>query len=110
MVEIIAIVRPNKTAETKQALLDIGKPGFTCVRVSGRGKQAVVRTFMDGSVITTGLNNKRMFIIEAENDDEQLIVDKLMAVNCTEEHGDGRIFTVDLQSSYSVREGKVMTI
>ena len=91
MVEIIAIVRPNKTAETKQALLDIGKPGFTCVRVSGRGKQAVVRTFMDGSVITTGLNNKRMFIIEAE-------------------HGDGRIFTVDLQSSYSVREGKVMTI
>ena len=104
MVEIIAIVRPNKTAETKQALLDIGKPGFTCVRVSGRGKQAVVRTFMDGSVITTGLNNKRMFIIEAE------IVDKLMAVNCTGEHGDGRIFTVDLQSSYSVREGKVMTI
>ena len=102
MVEIIAIVRPNKTAETKQALLDIGKPGFTCVRV--------VRTFMDGSVITTGLNNKRMFIIEAENDDEQLIVDKLMAVNCTGEHGDGRIFTVDLQSSYSVREGKVMTI
>lgn len=93
MVEIIAIVRPNKTAETKQALLDIGKPGFTCVRVSGRGKQAVVRTFMDGSVITTGLNNKRMFIIEAENDDEQLIVDKLMAVNCTGEHGDGRIFT-----------------
>ena len=66
MVEIIAIVRPNKTAETKQALLDLGKPGFTCVRVSGRGKQAVVRTFMDGSVITTGLNNKRMFIIEAE--------------------------------------------
>ncbi len=110
MVEIIAIVRPNKTAETKQALLDIGKPGFICVRVSGRGKQAVVRTFMDGSVITTGLNNKRMFIIEAENDDEQLIVDKLMAVNCTGEHGDGRIFTVDLQSSYSVREGKVMTI
>ena len=48
MVEIIAIVRPNKTAETKQALLDIGKPGFTCVRVSGRGKQAVVRTCMDG--------------------------------------------------------------
>ena len=72
MVEIIAIVRPNKTAETKQALLDIGKPGFTCVRVSGRGKQAVVRTFMDGSVITTGLNNKRMFIIEAENDDKAL--------------------------------------
>lgn len=33
-----------------------------------------------------------------------------MAVNCTGEHGDGRIFTVDLQSSYSVREGKVMTI
>lgn len=56
------------------------------------------------------INNKRMFIIEAENDDEQLIVDKLMAVNCTGEHGDGRIFTVDLQSSYSVREGKVMTI
>lgn len=105
MVEIIAIVRPNKTAETKKALLEIGKPGFTCVRVSGRGKQAVERTFMDGSVITTGLNNKRLFIIEAEDEDEEMIVQKLMDVNCTGSHGDGRIFTVNLEKSYSVREG-----
>ena len=70
MVEIIAIVRPNKTAETKQALLDIGKPGFTCVRVSGRGKQAVVRTFMDGSVITTGLNNKSCLLYTSDAADE----------------------------------------
>ena len=105
MIEIMAIVRPNKVAETKNALLEIGKPGFTCMRVSGRGKQAVVRTFVDGSVITTGLNNKRMFIIEAEDEDEKLIVQKLMEVNCTENHGDGRIFVVDLQKTYSVREG-----
>lgn len=105
MVEIIAIVRPNKTAETKKALLEIGKPGFTCVRVSGRGKQAVERTFMDGSIITTGLNNKRLFIIEAEDEDEKMIVEKLMEVNCTGCHGDGRIFIVNLEKTYSVREG-----
>ena len=80
------------------------------MRESQRQRKTGSGTDLYGSVITTGLNNKRMFIIEAENDDEQLIVDKLMAVNCTGEHGDGRIFTVDLQSSYSVREGKVMTI
>jgi nitrogen regulatory protein PII 2 len=105
MVEIIAIVRPNKVAETKSALLDIGTPGFTCVRVSGRGKQAVQRTFMDGSVITTGLNNKRLFIVEAEDEDEEKIVTKLMEVNCTGNHGDGKIFTVNLEKSYSVRQG-----
>ena len=53
---------------------------------------------------------RRRLFNDIRLDDEQLIVDKLMAVNCTGEHGDGRIFTVDLQSSYSVREGKVMTI
>jgi nitrogen regulatory protein PII 2 len=105
MVEIIAVVRPNKVAETKKALSDIGTPGFTCVRVSGRGKQAVQRTFVDGSVITTGLNNKRLFIVEAEDEDEEKIVTKLMEVNCTGNHGDGKIFIVNLEKSYSVRQG-----
>lgn len=110
MIEIMAVVRPNKTADTKKVLLELGRPGFTCVRVSGRGRESVERLLPDGSKIHTLLNNKRLFIIEAEDEDEKLIVDALMKVNSTGTQGDGKIFVVDLGSSYSVREGKRGTV
>lgn len=105
MVEIIAIVRPNKTEETKKALLEVGQQGFTCVKVAGRGKKPVSTVLPDGSIIKTKLLSKRLFIIEVEEERADTIVHKLMEVNSTKNHGDGKIFVVPLLNSYRVRTG-----
>lgn len=105
MVEIIAIVRPNKVEDTKKALLEVGQQGFTCVKVSGRGKKPVSTRLPDGSVIKSKLLSKRLFIIEVKAEDAQRIVHKLMEVNCTKSHGDGKVFVVPLLNSYRVRTG-----
>lgn len=105
MIEIIAIIRPNKVADTKKVLLEIDRPGFTCIKAKGRGKEPVERMMPDGTIISTKLNNKRVFIVEARNEDEKLIVDAIMRVNSTGEPGDGKIFVVNLERSYNVRKG-----
>lgn len=103
MVEIIAIVRPNKVEATKKGLQEIGQNGYTCVKVSGRGKKPVSTCLPDGSVIRSKLLSKRLFIIEVNAELEELVVHKLMEVNCTKNHGDGKIFVVPLLHSYRVR-------
>ena len=55
MVEIIAIVRPNKTQATKKALIEVGCPGYTCQKVMGRGKKPLKTHLDDGSFIKTQL-------------------------------------------------------
>lgn len=105
MVEIIAIVRPNKTAATKQALLEIGYPAFTCIKVTGRGKKPVNASIAGDSLLRTKLLAKRFFVIEAEDEAEKTVVEKLMEVNCTGAPGDGKIFVVPVDNSYSVRTG-----
>lgn len=105
MVEIIAVVRPVKTAATKQALLDIGYPAFTCIKVTGRGKKPVNASISGDSMLRTRLLAKRFFIIEVEDDAVQLVIDKLMEVNSTGSPGDGKIFVVPVSNAYSVRTG-----
>lgn len=105
MIEIFAVVRPVKAAQTKKKLKEIGHPAFTCVKVNGKGKIPQEQTLPDGSKLVTGLVNKRLFIIEAKDEEEDMIIKALMEVNSTGRPGDGKIFIVKLQSAYNIREG-----
>ncbi len=107
MVEIIAIVRPNKTQATKKALIEVGCPGYTCQKVMGRGKKPLKTHLDDGSFIKTQLISKRFFIIIAEDEKADIIVKKIMEVNNTGAPGDGKIFISPVTSTYSVRTGKL---
>ena len=42
MKEIIAIIRPNKMAQTKEVLSALGFPAMTAYRVMGRGRQKAI--------------------------------------------------------------------
>lgn len=105
MVEIIAIVRPVKTAATKQALLEIGYGAFTCIKVTGRGKKPVNASISGDSVLRTKLLSKRFFVLEVEDDAVQTVIDKIIEVNSTGSPGDGKIFVVPVSNAYNVRTG-----
>lgn len=107
MVEIIAIVRPNKTQATKRALIEIGCPGYTCQKVMGRGKKTLKIHLEDGSLIKTQLISKRFFIIIVEDEKADMVVQKIMEVNHTGEPGDGKVFISPVTNTYSVRTGKI---
>lgn len=105
MVEIIAVVRPDKTSATKRAILEAGYPGYTCVKVMGRGKLPVDVTLPDGSTAKTSLLPKRLFVIAVEDEGTDAIVEAVMKANSTGSPGDGKIFVVPVETTYNVRTG-----
>ncbi|MDD8049094.1 MAG: P-II family nitrogen regulator [Thomasclavelia sp.] len=102
MIEIIAIIRPNKTSATKQALIDVGLPGYTCIKAFGRGKKPVDISLPDGTTISTKLMNKRVFLIVVPNESKEEVIKTILKVNSTGLPGDGKIFTINISDTYNI--------
>ncbi|MGX7195671.1 P-II family nitrogen regulator [Enterococcus olivae] len=102
MIEIIAIVRPNKTSATKQALIKTGYPGYTCIRAVGRGKKTVEVILADGKKLKTKLVSKRLFLIVVEDVAKEEVVQAIIDANWSGNEGDGKIFVTKLTDSYNV--------
>lgn len=105
MVEIIAVVRSNKTGAVKKALLDAGCPEFTCQRCRGRGKKPVDIIMLDGSSAKTNLVSKRIFNIFCEDSMQDMVAEAIIKAAHTGSPGDGKIFVCPVETAYSVREG-----
>jgi nitrogen regulatory protein PII 2 len=105
MREVMAIIRPQKLAETKQAMIAIGVYGYTCIKAKGRGQKAVLRTLPDGSTLKTNFVNKRIFLVVVEDEKCDETIAEIMRVNCTYSEGDGRIFVSVVEKNKRVRQG-----
>ncbi|MDR1608674.1 MAG: P-II family nitrogen regulator [Deltaproteobacteria bacterium] len=125
MKEILAMVRVSRVGQTKNALAAAGFPGFTCVPCLGRGKKlvdpGVLKLIMEsgelpltsaGEAMTEAsrLIPKRLFVIAVEDERVSDVVDVLIAVNSSGHPGDGRIFVLPLEETYSVRLGQKVEV
>ncbi|MDR2820127.1 MAG: P-II family nitrogen regulator [Desulfovibrio sp.] len=125
MKEIMAILRSTKVNHTKNALTAAGFLGFSCASCLGRGKKLVdpnlFKLIMDsgnlpmtaaGESMTeaTRLIPKRIFSIVIPDERVRDAVDVITAVNSTGNPGDGKIFVLPVQESYSVRLGDISDI
>lgn len=106
MVEILAVIRPNRLADTKKKLIEVGYPGFTCHRAMGRGKKPVNFMLADGTSVRTNLVNKRVLNIMVPDEVEDEVVKAIIEVNSTGNPGDGKIFVSRIEKSYKVRTRK----
>lgn len=102
MIEIMAMIRPNKTAATKQALIDVGYPGYTCIKAVGRGKKPISVKLEDGSSLLTKLVIKRVFLVVVEDEAKDRVIQAIMKVNQTGNPGDGKIFVSKIVKSFNV--------
>lgn len=103
MVEIFAVIRPQRLADTKRKLIEIGYPAFTCHKAMGRGKKPVAFLLADGNTIRTTLVNKRILNIVVPDEAEQEVVKAIMDANSMGNPGDGKIFVCPIEKSYKVR-------
>ena len=97
--EVIAIIRPERWIQTKQAVEGLGITAFTHHRVVGRGRQRGLHFLARrGASSGTGFKflPKRMIswiVQESQVDD---LVQTIMAANRTGQIGDGKIFVLPL--------------
>jgi nitrogen regulatory protein PII 2 len=117
MKEIIAIVRQNKMNITKRALSDTGFYSMTSMKVMGRGKGKVDYMLLEGaeqgheeaiSQLGSSLKlvPKRFISIVVPDALVKTIVDSIIEVNRTENHGDGKIFVLPILDAVRVRTGE----
>ncbi len=113
MKEIIAIIRPQKLLETRQALLKAGISGYTTIRVLGRSRQRGLmyqsdRSFWKKRTKRPGIPflPKRLFSTVVEDADAEKVTQCLIQANQTGQYGDGRVFVLDVGEAVRIRTGE----
>ncbi len=103
MIMIRAIVRPEKTNEVMQSLLEAGYPAMTKMEVAGRGKQRGLKL---GQVIYDELPKEMIMLVVPEREKEfalRAIMESARTGNGN--FGDGKVFVSPVEESYTVSTG-----
>jgi nitrogen regulatory protein P-II 1 len=104
--KVEAIIRPFKLDEVKIALVNAGIVGMTVSEVRGFGRQKGQTERYRGSEYTVEFLQKLKVEIVVENDQVDMVVDKIIAASRTGEIGDGKIFISPVEQIIRIRTGE----
>lgn len=106
MKKVEAIIRPFKLDEVKIALVNAGIVGMTVSEVRGFGRQKGQTERYRGSEYTVDFLQKLKIEIVIEDNQVDLVVDKIVAAARTGEIGDGKIFVSTVDQAIRIRTGE----
>ena len=113
MKEVVAVIRPGKDKETKEALGKIGCFACSTFRVYGRGKQRGLK-YQGASAGGAGIVQavvmkylpKKMISLVVPNHQVKTVIETIIRANQTGEYGDGRVFVLDTNEALRIRTGE----
>nr|WP_206675203.1 P-II family nitrogen regulator [Alteripontixanthobacter muriae] len=103
---IIAIIKPFKLDEVREALGLVGVAGMTVTEVKGFGRQKGQTEIYRGAEYTTNMLPKVKLEIAASSAMTPQIVETIQQVGNTGSIGDGKIFVLSLADATRIRTGE----
>jgi nitrogen regulatory protein P-II 2 len=103
---IMAIIKPFKLEEVRDALTAIGVHGLTVTEVKGYGRQKGHTEIYRGAEYAVSFLPKLKIEVAVNADLADQVVDAIMAAARTGQIGDGKIFVYDLDSAVRIRTGE----
>ncbi len=103
---IIAIIKPFRLDEVREALTGLGIQGMTVTEVKGFGRQKGQTEIYRGAEYTTNMVPKLKLEIAASDDIAAQVVETIQAAANTDSIGDGKIFVLDLAAATRIRTGE----
>lgn len=103
---IVAIIKPFKLEEVRQALTDVGIFGMTVSEVKGFGRQSGHTEVYRGAEYTVQYVPKIRIEVAVNADMEEAALSAITDAAKTGKIGDGKLFVMDLQSVTRVRTGE----
>lgn len=103
---IIAVIKPFKLDEVREALGAIGVAGMTVSEVKGFGRQKGQTEIYRGAEYSTNMLPKVKLEIAASDDIVAQVVETIQQTANTDAIGDGKIFVLDLASATRIRTGE----
>jgi nitrogen regulatory protein P-II 1 len=103
---VTAIIKPFKLDDVKSALQDFGVKGMTVSEASGYGRQRGHTEVYRGAEYTVDLVPKVRLEVLVEDHDVDDVVNLIVASAQTGRIGDGKVWTVPVETVARVRTGE----
>ena len=103
MKRIIAIVRPEKMEELKDALFGADVSGMTIAQVMGCGNQHGWSEYFRGTEVLLNMLPKVKFELVVADDDADKLVDLICKTAATGDVGDGKVFISPVEEVIRIR-------
>ncbi len=106
MKQVIAVIKPSRLDDVRQALSDFGIRGMTVVEVKGFGRQKGHTELYRGAEYVVDFLPKLKIEIAVDDEQVESVVDIIIANAKTGKIGDGKIFVLPLQQVIRIRTGE----
>jgi nitrogen regulatory protein P-II 2 len=103
---VMAIIKPFKLEEVRDALTAIGVHGLTVTEVKGYGRQKGHTEIYRGAEYAVSFLPKLKIEVAVDADIAGQVVEAIVAAARTGQIGDGKIFVYELDSAVRIRTGE----
>jgi nitrogen regulatory protein P-II 1 len=103
---IVAIVKPFKVDDVKDALKDLGVQGLTVSDVQGFGRQRGHTEVYRGAEYTVDFLPKVRIEVLVDDADVERVAQQLMETARTGKIGDGKVWVVPVEHVWRIRTGE----
>ena len=104
---ILAVIKPHRLDEVKEALREIGVKGLTSIEAQGFGRQRGHTEIYRGAEYQVDFVPKVQIEVMADEGEVQGIVDAILETARTGKIGDGKIFVLPAEQVYRIRTGEM---
>jgi nitrogen regulatory protein P-II 2 len=104
---VIAIVKPFKLDEVREALAPLGVQGLTVTEVKGFGRQKGQTEIYRGAEYHVSFLPKVKIEVAVTADQADSVIETICRVAQTGKIGDGKIFVLDIERAVRIRTGEV---
>ena len=103
---VIAIIKPFKLDEVRDALTGIGVQGMTVAEVKGYGRQKGHTEIYRGAEYAVSFLPKLKIEIAVPSAQADKVIEAITAAAKTGQIGDGKIFVFNLENAVRIRTGE----
>ena len=102
----MAVIKPFKLDEVREALTDLGVQGLTVTEVKGYGRQKGHTEIYRGAEYAVSFLPKLKIEIAVAAGDVEKVTEVISSAANTSQIGDGKIFVWDLEQAIRIRTGE----
>ena len=104
---VMAIIKPFKLDDVREALSEVGVTGVTVTDVKGVGRQKGHTELYRGAEYVVDFLPKIKLEVAVTTDQAERVVEAIQAAANTGKIGDGKIFVYDLDKVLRIRTGEL---
>ncbi len=104
---VVAIIKPFKLDDVREALAEVGVTGITVTEVKGFGRQKGHTELYRGAEYVVDFLPKLKLEVAVNNDAVERVVEAIMHAANTGKIGDGKIFVYGLDQVVRIRTGEL---